>query len=88
MNLGKLLIASIYSNENGDWRSLWTTEMVSRTAVHPSGFTARVTRSPTDPEKDQISLGNTANVDLSCWYLSELTEEAIELWMEGKFCAP
>ena len=52
MNLGKLLIASIYSNENGDWRSLWTTEMVSRTAVHPSGFTARVTRSPTDPEKD------------------------------------
>ena len=71
--------------DNDDWRLLWTVEIVSRTAVHQSGVTARVTRSPHDPSKDIISFENTANVDLSRWDLSELTEEAIALWMEGKF---
>jgi hypothetical protein len=68
-----------------DWRSLWTCERVSRTAVHKSGMTARVTRSPIDPSKGHISFENTATVDLSRWDLGELTEEAITLWLEGKF---
>jgi hypothetical protein len=68
-----------------DWRSRWTLERVSRTAVHQSGLTARVAASPNDPSKDHISFENTAAVDLFRWDLGELTEQAIVLWMEGKF---
>ena len=68
-----------------DWRANWTTEAVSRTAVHKSGVTARVTPSFVDPTKDQIVLENTAAVDLLRWDLGELTEQAIILWMEGEF---
>jgi hypothetical protein len=69
----------------GDWRSHWTLERVSRTAVHQSGLTARVAASPNDSSKDHISFENTAAVDLFLWDLGELTEQAIALWMEGKF---
>ena len=72
-------------HDYSDWRSHWTSERVSRTAVHQSGVTARVAASPNDPSKDHISLENTADVDLFLWDLGELMEQAIILWMEGKF---
>jgi hypothetical protein len=77
--------AGIMGNDGEGWRLLWTLEPVSRTAVHQSGFTARVIRSPTNPEKDQISLEHPADLNLSPWDLRKITEEAITLWMEGKF---
>lgn len=59
----------------------------SRTAVHQSGVTARVTRSPTNPEKDHIRLSI-----LLTWIcqadLGELVDEAFALWGEGKFERP
>ena len=67
------------------WRSLWTLEMISRTAVHQSGVTARLTRSPNNPKIDRISLENTANVDLSGWDLDELADEVMALWLDGNF---
>jgi hypothetical protein len=60
-------------------------ETISRTAVHQSGATARVNRSPKNPKQDQISLENTANADLSRWDLAEIADEALTLWMEGSF---
>ena len=71
--------------DNENWRSLWTLEMISRTAVHRSGVTARVTRSPDDPRKDRISRENTDNVDLSRWDLEELAHQVMALWLEGNF---
>lgn len=71
--------------DNEYWRSLWTLETISRTAVHRSGVVARITRSPDDPTKDFISLEHPANVDLSGWDLGEIADEAITLWREGKF---
>ena len=71
--------------DNEYWRSLWTLETISRTAVHRSGVVARITRSPDDPTKDFISLEHPVNVDLSGWDLGEIADEAITLWREGKF---
>ncbi len=71
--------------DSDGWRSLWTLERISRTAVHQSGVVARVTRSPTNPEKDHISLEHPAGADLSGWDLAEIADEAIMLWREGKF---
>jgi hypothetical protein len=73
------------NRDSKEWRSLWTLEMISRIAVHQSGVTARVARSPDDPRKDRISLENTANVDLSRWDLDELADEVMALWLEGNF---
>jgi hypothetical protein len=72
------------NRRNRSWRSLWTLESVSRTAVHKSGVTARVQRSGTDTGKDRITLENTATLDLTRWDLGELTEQAVKLWMQGK----
>ncbi|SFU52457.1 hypothetical protein [Nitrosospira multiformis] len=77
--------AGIIGRDGEGWHLLWTLEPVSRTAVHQSGVTARVTRSLTNPEKDQISLEHLADLDLSRWDLRKITDEAITLWMEGKF---
>jgi hypothetical protein len=71
--------------DNENWRSLWTLEMISRTAVHQSGITARVAPSPDDPRKDGILLENTADVDWSRWDLDELVDEVMALWLEGNF---
>lgn len=77
--------ADFMGRDNENWRSLWTLEMISRIAVHRSGVTARVARSPDDPGKDRISLENTANVDLSGWDLDELADEVMALWLDGNF---
>jgi len=53
--------------------------------VHQPDITAKVTRSPTNPEKAQISLEHLANADLSDWDLGELTEQVMALWMERNF---
>jgi hypothetical protein len=53
--------------------------------VHRSGVVARVTPSPDNPAKDHITLEHLANLDLTGWDLGEIAEEAIALWMEGKF---
>jgi hypothetical protein len=71
--------------DNEAWRSLWTLEMISRTAVHQSGVTAKVARSPNNPEIDRISLENTANLDLSRWDLGDISKQAMTLWLEGGF---
>jgi hypothetical protein len=71
--------------DNEAWRSLWTLEMISRTAVHRSGITARVARSPNNPAIDRISLENTANLDLSRWDLGDISKQAMALWLEGDF---
>ena len=73
------------SHSNHSWRANWTPERVSRTATHKSGVTARVSVSPTDPSKDRITLENTATLDLTRWDLGALTQEAVELWMDGQF---
>ncbi len=70
---------------NEAWRSLWTLEMISRTAVHQSGVTARVARSPNNPEIERISLENTANLDLSRWDLGDISGQVMALWIEGNF---
>ena len=71
--------------DNKEWRSLWTLEMVSRIAVHRSGLTGKVVRSPNDPTKDRILLENTDHLDLSSCDLGELTEQVMALWLEGHF---
>lgn len=73
------------NHRNRSWRAQWTLEPVSRTAVHKSGVTARVSPSPTDPNKDRITLENTATLDIARWDLGRLSEQAVKLWMEGKF---
>ena len=74
------------NHRNRSWRSQWAPEPVSRTAVHKSGVMARVQLSSTDdPDKDRITLDNTATLDLARWNLGQLTEQAVKLWMEGKF---
>lgn len=73
------------NHRNRSWRSQWTLEKVSRTAVHKSGVMARVSVSPTDPSKDRITLENTDTLNLGRWNLAQLTEQAIKLWMEGEF---
>lgn len=73
------------NHRNRSWRALWTPERVSHIAVHKSGLTARVSPSPTDPAKDRITLENTDKVDLTRWDLGSLTEQALKLWVEGKF---
>jgi hypothetical protein len=72
------------NHRNRSWRSQWTAERVSRTAVHKSGVIARVSPSPTDPTKDRITLENTDAIDLARWDLGKLTEQAIKLWLEGE----
>lgn len=71
------------NHRNRSWRSHWTCEPTSRTAVHKSGVTARVMPSPTDPTKDRITLENTQGLDLARWDLGALTEQAAKLWAEG-----
>lgn len=73
------------NHRNRSWRAQWTCEKVSRTAVHKSGVTARVTPSPTDPNKDRITLENTATMDTARWELGKLSEQAVKLWLEGEF---
>ena len=65
-----------------DWRSFWTLEMASRTAVHQSGVIARVTRSPKNPKVVSIYLENTDNLDLSRWDLGDISRQAIALLLE------
>ncbi len=72
------------NHRNRSWRSQWTPERVSRTAIHKSGVTARVEISLTDPAKDIITLENTDKIDAR-WDLGRITEQAIRLWMEGEF---
>lgn len=67
------------------WRSLWTLEMISRTAVHQSGVTARVTRSPNNPKIDRISLENKESLDPSRWDLGDISKQLMALWLEGSF---
>jgi hypothetical protein len=67
------------------WRSLWTLEMISRTAVHQSGVTARVTRSPNNPKIDRISLENKDSLDPSRWDLGDISKQLMTLWLEGSF---
>ena len=71
--------------DNEGWRSLWTLETISRTAVHRSGVVARVTRSPDGSMKDHLTLEHPVDVDLSGWDLGKLADEAFTLWREGKF---
>ncbi len=73
------------NHRNRSWRSQWTVEPISRTAVHKSGVTARVQPSATDPSKDRITLEGTDTIDTERWDLGRLTEQAIKLWMEGAF---
>jgi len=73
------------NHRNRNWRSAWTPESVSRTAVHKSGITARVGVSPTNPANDIVTLENTTNIDLKRWDLGKITEQAIKLWMDGEF---
>ena len=73
------------NHRNRSWRSQWTPEPISRTAVHKSGVVARVQPSPTDPTKDRITLENTATLDVTRWDLGKLTEQAATLWLESKF---
>jgi hypothetical protein len=73
------------NHRNRSWRSQWTPEPVSRTAVHKSGVMARVQPSTIDPTKDRITLDNTATLDLARWNLGQLTEQAVKLWIEGEF---
>ncbi|MEI6600274.1 MAG: hypothetical protein WCN21_07355 [Comamonadaceae bacterium] len=73
------------NHRNRSWRSQWVPEPISRTAVHQSGVTARVSPSATDPTKDRITMDNTAQLDLDRWDLGKLTEQAIKLWMDGTF---
>jgi hypothetical protein len=73
------------NHRNRSWRAQWTCEPLSRTAVHKSGATARISVSPSDPGKDRITLENTDTLDLSRWDLGVLTEQAVKLWMEGEF---
>ena len=58
--------------DNEGWRSLWTLETISRTAVHRSGVVARVTRPPDGPMKDHLTLEHPVNVDLSGWIWASL----------------
>jgi hypothetical protein len=71
--------------DNEVWRSFWTLEMISRTAVHRSGVTARVGRSPNNPEIERISLENAANLDLSRWEPGDISKQVMALWLEGGF---
>lgn len=73
------------SHRNRSWRSQWTPEPISHTAVHRSGVTARVCPSPTDSTKDRITLENTTQLDLARWDLGKLKEQAVKLWIEGEF---
>lgn len=73
------------NHRNRSWRSAWKTEIVSRTAVHKSGITARVGVSPTNPNNDVVTLEKTNNIDLKRWDLGKITEQAIKLWMDGEF---
>jgi hypothetical protein len=77
--------AGIMGRDNEGWRSLWTLEPVSRTAVHRSRVVARVTRLSDNPTKDHLTLEHPADADLSGWDLGELAGEALTLWREGKF---
>ena len=73
------------NHRNRSWRSQWTVEKVSRTAVHKSGVTARISVSPTDLGKDRITLENTDKIEDARWDIGLLTEQAIKLWQEGKY---
>ena len=77
--------ADSMDRDNEAWRSLWTLEMISRTAAHQSGVTARVTRSPNNPKIDRISLENTDNLDPSCWDLCDISKQVMALWLDGSF---
>lgn len=66
------------------WRSRWTTDRASRTAVHVSGVTVRVRPSPTDPTRDRIALQNMDAADPAVWEPGLLMEQAMMLWMEGR----
>jgi hypothetical protein len=67
------------------WRSLWTLEMISRTAMHQSGVTARLTRSPNNPKIDRTSLENKGSLDPSRWDLGDISKQLMTLWLEGSF---
>lgn len=73
------------NHRNRSWRAQWTPERMSRTATHKSGVTARVSPSPTDPAKDQITLEGADKLDVARWDLDALTEQAVKLWTEGLF---
>lgn len=73
------------NHRNRSWRSSWTPEPLSRTAVHKSGATARVQPSSTDPGKDRITLEGLDKIDLARWDLGKLTEQAVTLWTERAF---
>ncbi|SFU58770.1 hypothetical protein [Nitrosospira multiformis] len=75
----------ILGRDNEGWRSLWTLETISRTAVHRSGMVVRITRLPGNPTRDHLTLEHPVDVDVSGWELGEIAEEAMALWMEGSF---
>jgi hypothetical protein len=68
-----------------NWRSFWTLEITSRTAVHQSGVIARVTRSPDNAKVVSIFIENTDNLDLSRWDLGDISRQAIALLLERSF---
>jgi hypothetical protein len=46
---------------------------------------ARVSVSPNDPRNDRITLEHTDRINHARWDLGRLAEQAVKLWMEGKF---
>lgn len=73
------------NHRNRSWRAQWTLDQESRTAVHKSGVVARVSVSPNDPRNDRITLEHTDRINHARWDLGRLAEQAVKLWMEGKF---
>lgn len=71
-----------------DWRSHWKTYPKSQTAVHDSGVIARnslVALNAAGLSRENLTLENTATLDLAKWNLKTLTDQAVKLWIEGEF---
>lgn len=67
---------------NFDWRSAWTWQPVSRTALHKSGIVFTVTPSPNGREEEGVSYENIQKID---WKTSIIIDQGFRLWLEEKF---
>jgi len=71
-------------NEPPVWLSNWTIEPISRTAVHESGATVRVTRSDNRALQDTLSIERLAKAAEDGWFVEEIILQAEMLLKEGR----
>ncbi|MDZ4314710.1 MAG: hypothetical protein U0989_08090 [Azonexus sp.] len=73
------------NHRNRSWRSMWSTDPVSRTAVHKSGAIVCISSNPSSASGARLAINNLGQVDVSRWSIAKILEQGAKLKSEGAY---